>query len=100
MPPKRPAMSPSIAKKTRKSLTLKVPVWVYIVSVLGGLLLLGIIVVILWKAKSEEEHLTEEGKTEQDMAPEEEEQEHIKTPVSPMLKETESAAADFEFLRA
>ncbi|XP_045132210.1 integrin alpha-5-like [Portunus trituberculatus] len=92
-----------------------VPVWVYIVSVLGGLLLLGIIVVILWKcgffkrnrtqtpdnvAKSEEEHLTEEGKTEQDMAPEEEEQEHIKTPVSPMLKETESAAADFEFLRA
>lgn len=30
----------------------------------------------------------------------EEEQEDVKTPVSPMLKETESAAADFEFHRA
>ncbi|XP_063860652.1 integrin alpha-5-like isoform X1 [Scylla paramamosain] len=91
-----------------------VPVWLYIVSTLGGLLLLGIIVVILWKcgffkrnraqtpdnvAKNEEEHLTEEGKMEQVME-QEEEQEDIKTPVSPMLKETESAAADFEFHRA
>lgn len=91
-----------------------IPVWLYIVSISGGLLLLGIIVLILWKCgffkrkrtqspdnatKNEEEHLTEEEKMEQ-ANEQEEEQEDVKTPVSPMLKETESAAADFEFHRA
>lgn len=80
-----------------------IPWWVYLLAALGGLILLLIIVLILWKCGYFERKRVEtadetEGEGDTKEKPEDE-VEHPTTPQSPMLKETEMANDDFTFSR-
>ncbi|XP_071532933.1 integrin alpha-8-like isoform X1 [Panulirus ornatus] len=80
-----------------------VPWWVYLVSVLGGLLVLVIIILIMWKCGFFKRKRVEKPDSmmekKGDMQAVIEEDEDPQTPHSPMLKMTESANDDFQYSR-
>lgn len=86
---------------------IDVPIWLYIVSAAGGLLVLGLLIFILWKCgffKRQRVEAPDKAMDNQEPPGADEDtkltdpfEEKTETPHTPMLKETECASGDFEF---